>query len=119
MWLVNLSNKDVECFYFMKIWYDAADKTQAMQYQWVISTCYAKDIHSGRMRETKWRVLERKEFLKDVRKEKRIEARMEKTTFLGSLKFMNKPIPTNQTLIPSEERIKKPYKNFIETGFQR
>ncbi|MFS7996926.1 hypothetical protein Hanom_Chr12g01135711 [Helianthus anomalus] len=66
MWLVNLSKKDVKCLYFMKIWYDVADKTQAMQYQRVISTCYAHDIHLGRMWKTKWCVLERKEFLKNV-----------------------------------------------------
>ncbi|MFS7918974.1 hypothetical protein Hanom_Chr03g00207461 [Helianthus anomalus] len=66
MRLVNLSKKHVECLYFTKIWYEAADKTQGMQYQRVISMCYAKDIHSGRMWETKWCELERKEFLKDV-----------------------------------------------------
>ncbi|MFS8019465.1 hypothetical protein Hanom_Chr15g01404091 [Helianthus anomalus] len=84
MWLVNLSNKDVECLFFTKIWYEAADKVQAMQYQNVINTCYAKDIHSGRMWETNWRELERKEFLKEVRKEERVEARVKSSVLRTS-----------------------------------
>ncbi|MFS7987440.1 hypothetical protein Hanom_Chr11g01022711 [Helianthus anomalus] len=95
MWLVNLSEKDIECLYYNRICYDVQDKVQAMQFQNVTRICYAYDINSGKMWETKWRELERKEFLRDVKNEERIAAIMTKAS-IRRFQFMNKPIPTDK-----------------------
>ncbi|MFS7904745.1 hypothetical protein Hanom_Chr01g00039641 [Helianthus anomalus] len=68
MW-INMLQKDIKMLFYNKIYYPVEDMVQAMQYQQAIKVCYAYDIHSGRMWESKWRDLERKEFLKDVKNE--------------------------------------------------
>ncbi|MFS8034686.1 hypothetical protein Hanom_Chr17g01584101 [Helianthus anomalus] len=112
MWFVNLSEKDIECLYFNKICYEVPEKTQAMQYQVVIRTCYAYEIHSGKMWDTNWREIERKEFLKAEKKEQRI-ADMVKKASIRRFQFINKPTPTNRTPIPSEERRTKPFRKYF------
>ncbi|MFS7904742.1 hypothetical protein Hanom_Chr01g00039601 [Helianthus anomalus] len=60
MWIVNMLQKDIEMLFYNKIYYPVEDMVQAMQYQQVIKVCYAYDIHSRRMWESKWRDLELK-----------------------------------------------------------
>ncbi|MFS8001492.1 hypothetical protein Hanom_Chr13g01190991 [Helianthus anomalus] len=67
MWLVNLSEKDIELLYYNKNYYQVPDIIQVMQYQNLIRVCYAYEVNSGKMWNTKWRELKRKEFTKDVR----------------------------------------------------
>ena len=68
MWLVNCSKEDIKCLYFSKIVFEDREKEQALQFQRVVNVCYAKDVNAGKMWESSWRDLERKEFLKEVKR---------------------------------------------------
>ncbi|MFS7946701.1 hypothetical protein Hanom_Chr06g00539401 [Helianthus anomalus] len=47
MWLVNCSNKKIECLFFNKIVYNEFDKEKAQRYQKLVNVCFAKEINSG------------------------------------------------------------------------
>ncbi|MFS8002516.1 hypothetical protein Hanom_Chr13g01202991 [Helianthus anomalus] len=111
MWLVNYSDKDVECLFFNKICYESKEKTQAMQYQGVVNVCYAYGINSGKMWQSKWRELEKEEFPKEQRRIEKIKDKS-KEARPRRFQFMKWAHATDQTLIPSEER-RKPRKNFF------
>ena len=68
MWLVNCSKEDIKFLYFSKIVFEDREKEQALQFQRVVNVCYAKDVNAGKMWESSWRDLERKEFLKEVKR---------------------------------------------------
>ncbi|MFS8007218.1 hypothetical protein Hanom_Chr14g01258351 [Helianthus anomalus] len=110
MWLVNLSEKDVGRLYYNKIVHQVQDVVQAMQYQNVIKIRYTYEINSGKMWNTKWPEIEKKEFMREIRKEERIEARMKKA-FIRRYQFMTKVLPTNQTSLAyfelKRQRIRK------------
>ncbi|MFS7962182.1 hypothetical protein Hanom_Chr08g00723661 [Helianthus anomalus] len=52
MWLVNMSDKDIEIIFFNKIFYAKEDREQAMQFQRVVRICFAYEIHFGRLWES-------------------------------------------------------------------
>ncbi|MFS7905024.1 hypothetical protein Hanom_Chr01g00042881 [Helianthus anomalus] len=85
MWLVNYSNKDIDCLFYNKIMYEKRDKVQEMQYQKIV------DVD-----------LEIDEFLKKYKREQRFKAISEKAAQLGKFKLMRPP-PTDQTPIEKEE----------------
>ena len=112
MWLVNCSEEDIKCLFFNKIHYEKPEEVQAMQYQNVVRVCYTHGINSGKMWQSKWRELEREEFLREEKNKERL-AEMRKESRLRRFLFMKWAPPTDQTLIPSLERRKKPIKNFF------
>ena len=64
---------------------------------------------------------ERKEFLKEIKRDEVIKERIKKAAFEASLSMSNfkRPPPTDQTPIPRQERRKKPIKNFFGRVRQR
>ncbi|MFS7912637.1 hypothetical protein Hanom_Chr02g00132261 [Helianthus anomalus] len=102
MWLVNYSKKDIECLFFNKIMYYEADKEQAHKFQKLMNVCFEKDINSGWYSESKWRDLELEEFLKDERRNERINKKMANTARRARWR-LEWPV-TGQTPIESEER---------------
>ena len=78
----------------------------------MVNVCYAHGINSGKMWESKWRELEREEFLKEERRLERIQESGREAR-IRRFQFMKWAPPTDQTPIPAQERRKKPYKNFF------
>ncbi|KAM0056215.1 hypothetical protein Hdeb2414_s0006g00215601 [Helianthus debilis subsp. tardiflorus] len=101
MWLVNCSNKDIECLFFNKIIYNEPDKVQAQEYQKIVNVCFAKYINSGRYWEMKFRDLELEEFLKKERRSERFKKIKEKVVRRARWKLAWPE--TNQTPIKSQE----------------
>ncbi|MFS8002560.1 hypothetical protein Hanom_Chr13g01203481 [Helianthus anomalus] len=46
MWLVNLSEKDIETLYYNKIHYQVKDIIQSMKYQNAIKVCFGYEVNS-------------------------------------------------------------------------
>ncbi|MFS7894251.1 hypothetical protein Hanom_Chr00s001439g01682491 [Helianthus anomalus] len=61
MWIVNMSEKDIEIVFFNHSYFDHKDIEQALQFQCVVRICFAYSIYVGSKLETKWRKLEEKE----------------------------------------------------------
>ncbi|MFS8024406.1 hypothetical protein Hanom_Chr16g01462851 [Helianthus anomalus] len=70
-----MSKKDIDFLLYNKIFYSRVDRDQALKYQRVVKGCYAYGIHSGRMWDTKWRTIEKKEETKKKKREQKIEDR--------------------------------------------
>ncbi|MFS8002947.1 hypothetical protein Hanom_Chr13g01208071 [Helianthus anomalus] len=101
MWLVNCSKKDIDCLFLNKILYNGPDRVQAQQYQKMVNMCFAKDINSGRYRQTKFRDIELEEFLKKEKRNERFRKIVERAAVLGRRKF-ERPPPMDQTPIESQ-----------------
>ncbi|XP_021996495.1 uncharacterized protein DDB_G0283697-like [Helianthus annuus] len=73
MWIVNCYAKDIECLFVNKIGYKAEDKDQALQFQKVAIICFQKGIYSKNIWLSKWRKIEKEEFLKAEKERKECE----------------------------------------------
>ncbi|XP_022014813.1 uncharacterized protein LOC110914321 [Helianthus annuus] len=103
MWIVNFSTKDIECLFVNKIGYKAEDKDQALQFQKVVTICFQKGIKSENMWLSKWRKIDKEEFLK-AKKERKEHEEKDRT---ASFTVVQRLAEEEKKVAKEKEKLKK------------